>query len=158
MATHELHDRADYTMYARSDAYIESTGRTRIDYTREEWLAGASWSFADAWRLYGEYGYGFDLRNEELMEPGRYQLGLEYQPAPTRWRGRAGWYAAADVSAYEEDEWDTNLTLQTGMAFYTGVGSGVWRFGVEFYDGRSQIGEFFQDEETHFAWGLWFDF
>jgi hypothetical protein len=32
-----------------------------------------------------------------------------------------------------------------------------YRFGVEYYCGRSVIGEFFQDDETSVAIGIWLD-
>ena len=85
---------------------------------------------------------------------GRLQLGLEYQRSDAR-RGFQP-YAALDVSLYEEDDWKANGTLQTGFVRKTSGGS-VWRVGVEFYDGRSVIGELFQEREAHFAYGIWID-
>ena len=32
-----------------------------------------------------------------------------------------------------------------------------WRFGIEYYDGRAQLGEFFQDDERYISIGLWLD-
>lgn len=139
------------------DEYIESTGRTRIDYTREELLFGASWAFADRWNAYGEYGHGFGLRNEALMEAGRAQCGLEYQSPPVFWNERMGWYSAVDLSFYEEDRWSTNVTAQAGVSFGSGGTGSLLRLGLEYYDGRSQIGELFQSQESYLAWGLWLD-
>jgi hypothetical protein len=139
------------------DEFIESTGRTRIGYTREEVLLGTSWAFADEWLAYGEYGHAYGLRNEQLMEPGRLQFGLEFQREPRFWDGRLGWYAAGDLSSYEEDAWDPNLTLQAGLTFGGGSPGALLRVGLEYYDGRSQIGELFQSREAHLAWGLWLD-
>jgi hypothetical protein len=33
----------------------------------------------------------------------------------------------------------------------------TWRLGVELYDGRPNLGEFFQDSEAHVALGVWLD-
>ncbi len=37
-------------------------------------------------------------------------------------------------------------------------GDRVWRMGMEAHDGRPSLGEFFQDDETHTAFGLWLEF
>ena len=135
------------------DEYAERTGRLRINYTREEFLAGISGELGDRWRVYGEAAYGYILRTEPIQEPGRAQLGVEYESAPLLWNNRVGWYATADGSAYEERDWDINVSVQAGFAMRTN--ERTWRFGVEHYDGRSLIGEFFQDDERYTALGLW---
>lgn len=139
------------------DEYAERTGRQRINYTRQEYRAGVSWTFAPRWRVYGETAWAGDLRNKELMEPWRVQYGLEYQSPHGLWGGRAGWYAAADVSAFEEDDGNPNLTLQGGLMYRLNELGRTYRVGLEFYDGRSHIGEFFQDEEQYVAFGFWLD-
>ena len=138
------------------DEFIESTGRTRIMYTREEILVGLSWQAAPEWRTYGEYGWGYDLRNEQLMEEGRAQAGVEWEALESPWNGRSRPYAAVDVDAYQEDDWELNVTLQAGVLLPNANGS-HWRFGIEIYDGRSPIGEFFQSEETYASWGVWLE-
>ena len=138
------------------DEYIENTGATRIEYTRQEYLFGvryAPWTILDT---YAEYGWAYDLRNEDLMEEGRVQFGLELEPEPTLWSRRLAPFAALDVSAYEEDDWEQNVTVQVGLV-HPAAGGGHWRMGLEYYDGRSPIGEFFQDRERHLALGLWID-
>jgi len=139
------------------DEFIERNGRTRIGYTREEVLAGLRYSPFSSWRGYVEYGHAYDLRNEDLMEEGRVEYGLEFEPPPRWWKQRLGPFAALDVSSYEEDDWEENWTVQLGLVHHRAGRGTPWRFGVEYYDGRSVIGEFFQDRERHFAWGVWFD-
>jgi hypothetical protein len=138
------------------DEYIENTGATRIEYTRQEYLAGMRYSPWTFLGTYAEYGYGYDLRNEDLMEPGRVQLGLELEPEPMLWNESLAPFAALDVSAYEEDDWEENLTVQVGLV-HPAAGGGHWRFGLEYYDGRSPIGELFENRERHLAWGVWLD-
>lgn len=136
------------------DEYIETTGRERIEYTRQEYLGGLRYAPLESLATYLEYGWAYDLRNEDLMERGRAQGGLEFEPEPTLWDRRLAPYAALDVSAYEEDDWEENLTVQMGLVR---PGRRTWRLGLEYYDGRSTIGEFFQERERHLAWGLWLD-
>jgi hypothetical protein len=139
------------------DEYIESTGRTRIGYTREEYLAGVRYAPWTILGTYAEYGWAYDLRNADLQEEGRVEFGFELQPEPMLWNRSLAPFAALDVSAYEEDDWDENLTLQVGVVRPGSGGRGNWRLGLEFYDGRSQIGEFFQEHEQYLAWGVWLD-
>jgi hypothetical protein len=137
------------------DEYIENTGATRIEYTRQELLAGLRYAPWTSVGLYAEYGWGYDLSNADLMDAGRVELGFEIQPEPTLWNGRLAPYAALDVSAFEEDDWDENVTVQVG--FVRPAQHARWRLGLEYYDARSPIGEFFQSRERHLAAGLWIE-
>ncbi len=139
------------------DEYAERTGRQRIKYTRGEWLLAASWSFFEKWRAYAETGYAYDVRNEDLMEPLRIQYGLEYVSPHSLWKDRLGWYAASDVSSYEENGWDINATIQAGLILPMKDRSHHCRFGIEYYNGRSHIGEFFLNDEKYLSIGFWFD-
>ncbi len=139
------------------DEYAERTGRRRINYTREEALLGLSWAFTKKCRAYTEGAYAYTLNNEELMEPLRVQYGLEYMSSDSFWKGRLGWYAAADVSSYEENDRDTNTTIQAGLLYPLGNLPRTWRLGIEYYDGRSHIGEFFQEREKYISIGFLVD-
>lgn len=137
------------------DEFAERTGRKRINYTRAELVFGVSGAFLKHWRLYGEAGYGYDLRNDELQEPWRVKGGLEFEDANRFWKGRAGYYAAIDVTATEELDWQRDITIQTGFVLPVGGLARAYRLGVEYRNGRSIIGEFFQNNETYWAVGFW---
>jgi hypothetical protein len=137
------------------DEYAERTGRRRIGYTREELVAGLSWTPAARWRLYAETGWAYDRRNEELQEPGRLQAGVEHTAPATLWGGRLGWFAAADLSATEERDRSVDASIQAGLLVLSGPRR--WRLAAGFYDGRSTLGEFFQDDERFLTLGLWLD-
>ena len=137
------------------DEYIERTGRTRLGYTRQEIAVGVSWFPSDRWRVYAEGGRAFSMGNQQLQEPWRRQLGAEYESAPKLWRGRASWYAAVDVQAYQERGWRNDVSLQSGLVVHSA--GRAWRIGVSWYDGRPPIGEFFQYNERYVTAGLWID-
>jgi len=137
------------------DEYIERTGRTRIQYTREEWRTGLAWSFNEHYTFYSDIAYAFSLRNRVLQDHGRVQIGLQYEKPGVFMDGKAGWYSAFDISAYEEDDWDKNITFQIGFDIL--ARDRRWRFGFEYYDGRSQYGEFFQNIEKYAGIGVWMD-
>jgi hypothetical protein len=136
------------------DEYAERTGRRRIGYTREEAVAGVSWQAAPRWRLYGEAAWGYLLRLEERQQPGRLQAGVE-RSVPAARGGRWGWYAAADLQAFEERDWRLDAALEVGLT--VPAGDRRWRVGAGWYDGRLPIGEFFEDDESYLLLGLWLD-
>jgi hypothetical protein len=138
------------------DEYVEETGRPRVNYTRDELRLGASWTPRDPVRLYAEYGFALHRGDNSLQDRGRGQLGAEWSSQALR-AGAPGWYAASDLSAFEEDDWEANLSLHGGWAIPRGPGRGLWRFALTAYDGRSAIGELSDDEETRVGLGVIYD-
>jgi len=139
------------------DEYAERTGRQRINYTREEVFLGASLAGLKYWRIYGETGYAYDMRNKVLQKPWRLEGGIEFEDARRWWNGRAGYYAALDVTSYEESDWQADVTIQAGLVIPVRDLSRTYRFGLEYYNGRSLIGEFFLFDESYFSLGFWMD-
>ena len=146
-----LHDSAHV-----GDEYAERTGRTRIGYTREEWVLGVGWRVAPAWTVYAEWGYAPGV--DDPQRASRVQAGGEWTGAHRFWGDRAHWYAALDVRAYEETDWDLRTTLQGGIMWPLGEGTRRYRFALEVIDGPSVLGEFFSDSETTVGVGWYFDF
>ncbi len=139
------------------DEYAEETGRRRINYTRGEYVLGLSLAGEKFWRIYGEGGYAYDQRNAQLQDPWRLQAGLEFTDPQRFWDRRFGWYAAADLNWYEESDWSTDLTLQAGVIVAREKLFRTFRFGLEYRNGRSLLGEFFFQNETYVSLGLWCD-
>ena len=136
------------------DEYLERTGRGRIGYTREELLAGLSARLSPRWRAYVEAAHAHELRID-LQRPWRAQAGLVFEDRDRFAGGRFGWYAAADLSSWEERDWRTDWALQAGLLFP--AGGRVWRAGIGSSDGRPALGEFFQNSESYLSAGLWVD-
>lgn len=137
------------------DEYMIRTGRTRIGYTRQELAFGVSLPVDEHWRTYAEWGWGYQFGNEALMKPGRGQAGLEYESCRGLRERCSGWYGAVDVSATEERDWRLDTAVQTG--FVARSGGRTWRIGIDWYQGRPSIGEFFQYTERSISLGLWLD-
>ncbi len=146
-----LHDSAHV-----GDEYAERTGRARIGYTREEWVGGVSWMPSKRFLAYAEAARGYGL--DEFQDPLRLQIGAELVGLRRFWNDRARWYAAIDLGAYEERDWDTRLTCQAGIMIAIGRGNQRYRLAVEYVDGRSALGEFTQHQESVAGIGLYFDF
>jgi hypothetical protein len=136
------------------DEYAERTGRTRLDYTRDEIALGVAARPGRAWRVYAEGAYGVDLLTEE-QRPWRAQGGLEYTTRRVLFGGRFAWYVAVDFQSWEERDWRLDTSVQTG--FTTNSGGRRWRLGFQYNDGSPPLGEFFQDSEAWFTMGIWVD-
>ena len=60
-------------------------------------------------------------------------------------------------TSWEENDWDISLTIQTGIRVMNSRYGKRWRFGIQYYNGRSHIGEFFQCNESYLGLGTWID-
>lgn len=136
------------------DEYGERTGIQRINYTREELRGGVNWQFHPHWQAYAEAGWGYYFGNEVLQKPWRVELGAQFETLFEQ-RSALGWYVAANTEAYEERDWKLDNTLQIGLVSRSGKRH--WRLGIEFYDGRFPIAEFFQEDERSISLGIWHD-
>jgi hypothetical protein len=63
--------------------------------------------------------------------------------------------SSADANAWEERDWEADLSAQVGLLYP--AGDRRWRAGIGYHDGRVPIGEFFQDSERYRSFGLWLD-
>lgn len=135
------------------DELAERTGRRRIGYTRNEWIAAVGRDLEGGWRGYLETGWAPTV-DGPFQAPWRAQGGLEHQ-APGRLRGgRWGWFAALDLEAYEERDWDVSSSLMVGLLVPSHERR--WRPALTWYRGRVPIGELPADEE-YLLLGLWLD-
>ena len=136
------------------DELIERTGIARKNYTRQEIRYGLMWFMLPHWQSYFEVGKAYDLRNKDIQKLWRSELGVQYENAKY-WRSDFGWYMGADFSGYEENNWDINTSLHLGIL--SKVAGRRYRFGLEFYEGRSTLGEFFLNKEKSISVGIWVD-
>lgn len=137
------------------DEYIEATGTRRIEYTREELAYGVSYFPKDFFRLYFEIGRAYKYK--QFMAPYRFQAGFEATGPLTLIKKSSGWYFATDIVSWEENDWSCSTTIQTGIRSQVPYTGRQYRMGVQFYNGRSHIGEFFEYNERYLSLGIWVD-
>ena len=137
------------------DEYIENTGRERTEYTREEVAFGVSCFPSDNLRVYSEIGRAYKYHH--FQKPLRAQFGCELTGDLDYLQQTTGWYAATDVTVWEENEGKTCTCLQMGMRIKPEDDWRQYRVGIELYNGRSQIGEFYKYQERYIALGFWVD-
>ena len=116
--------------------------------------AGLAFFHSSHLQSYVEAGKTYDINNKVLQKPLRYEAGIQYENLNKVFHG-LGLYSAIDLSTYQESDWDINTNFQFGLIYTRDERR--WRFGIEYYDGRSQLGEFFQDNERCLGIGLWID-
>lgn len=152
-----VHAGAQHDSAHSGDEYMVRTGRPRFGYTREEVVLGVAWTPDPRWLVYSDLGWSFNDRADLGQRAARLQAGAEHR-WPTRLLGReAVWYAALDVAATEERGWRPTATLQVGVELPTGWGSGRYRLALEALHGRTPLGDFYREDQTHLGLGLWYD-
>ena len=126
----------------------------RINFGRNALVWGHSYFVADAARLYLEIGFAFDC---EISRPWEYQFGIDYCPA--------GWtdstsapFAAINVHLREEVNFGGNLVVQAGWMWRNPFVGHAFRIGMEYYNGKSDEFEFYNQSENKLGVGLWYDF
>jgi len=129
----------------------------RINYTREEYILSLSWGPGERWWVYTEGGYAYYMGCPTLQLPWRAQYGAVLESRQRLLGNRVGVYVATDASHFEEDEWALNYTVQSGLLYPVPELGRAYRLGLEYYDGRAPIGEFFTIRERYLSAGVWFD-
>ncbi len=105
-------------------------------------------------RLYGGAGYLFQKEPSDL-KPWSVQYGAEYLFNVPLFGGRP--LFAGDFQQREQNDWSADISLRTGIQW------GDWEHGVaqlllEYYDGHSPNGQFFNEAVQYFGLGLHFYF
>jgi len=130
---------------------VRNPGFTRINFSRDVLVAGASFFPLPAWRWYGETGWAF--HDDEGSEPWEFQFGVDYaQPGPTGARGTP--FFAFNGHLREEVDFGGNLAFQAGW-LWRGQTGHLLRTGLHYYNGKSSQFEFFDTFEQQIGVGLW---
>jgi len=149
-----LHWKAAYyhlSSHVGDEFLVRNPGFTRINFSRDVLVLGASYFPLPAWRWYAEAGYAF--YESEGSEQWEFQFGLDYsQPGPTGTRGTP--FAALNGHLREEVDFGGNLVVQAGW-LWRGQTGRVLRTGLHYYNGKSSQLEFFNQFEQQIGWGLW---
>ena len=130
------------------------TTYNRINYVRDAAVLGLAVYFGPNVRVYSEADWAFNT--DGGAKPWEFQFGVDMVSAePT-----GGWGApffAANCHLREANDYGGNLTVQTGWA-WRGVTGHLCRFGLQYFNGFSEQGEFYNTFEEQIGIGLWYDF
>ncbi len=126
----------------------------RLNYIRDSLVLGGSYYWGDDLRLYAEAAWAFS--SDDGAEPWEFQFGIDYSPRkPTRFDGAP--FVAVNGHLREEIDFGGNLVFQTGWQ-WRGPAGHLFRTGMQYYVGKSDQFEFFDDYEEKLGLAIWYDF
>jgi len=118
----------------------------------------------DILQVYGDLGFfmpGGDFLGSRQNKPNQgaymhYQGGVELEYYfPNRYIG--GLYAAANVSAYQQNAFSPNYSVVAGYLFPQDRGKKRLRIGVQYYNGRALANQFYNRKEKFTAFFIAMD-
>ena len=131
-------------------------------YAKDEFVDGLGRFLTENWRVYGHFGYAFQLVAPGLEDTTsarmRFDVGTEWYLRDAL--GPTGTpFAAANVEWRGDQSYETNVTLQAGWMWRNPyMRLGQFRLFVEYYKGRSPYGQFSSVKESYTSVGLAFDY
>lgn len=115
---------------------------------------GHSWYWTENLRLYGEAGWAFHV--DGGSEPWEFQFGIDYSRAgPTGFRPVP--FFAVNAHLRQEVDFGGNLTVQTGY-LWRGATGHLFRMGLQYFTGKSDQFEFYDQDEDKVGLGIWYDY
>ena len=126
----------------------------RINYVRETMVLGVGFYWNPDLRLYSEAGWAF--YTDGGSQPWEFQFGIDYSPIePTRqWPSP---FFAINAHLRQEVDYSGNMTVQTGLQ-WRGQSGRLFRIGLQYFNGMSDMAQFFREHEEQIGMGMWYDF
>ncbi len=129
-------------------------GFARLNYVRDVLVFGVAAYLSPDLRLYSEAGWAFHV--DGGSQPWEFQFGADWSPAePTGGRGTP--FFAINGHLRQENDFGGNMTVQAGWQWRGATGH-LFRIGMQYFNGMSERGEFFDAFEEQIGAGLWYDF
>ena len=137
------------------DDYIfANPGHLPVNYTRDVVVWAVGVRVVENFRMYAEAGYA--IHRNGGSKPWEFQFGIDWSHArQDSFFGSP--FFAVNGRIREEVDYGGNLTAQTGWQ-WRGDSGNLLRFGLEYFNGKSDSYQFFTEHEEHFGVGLWYDF
>ncbi|HUT92570.1 MAG TPA: DUF1207 domain-containing protein [Thermoguttaceae bacterium] len=137
------------------DEYMVTQGTLdRLNYTRDVLIAGLAFRPHRDLRLYAEAGWAF--YTDGGSQPWEFQFGIDYSPVEP-WSALGTPFFAVNTRIREEVDFGGNVTVQTGLQWRGGRGQ-LFRFGLHYFNGKSDQYQFFTEHEEQIGLGVWYDF
>jgi hypothetical protein len=133
---------------------IKHPNYDRLNYSRDCLVWGHSMYTTENFRVYGEIGYAFVC---DVGEPWEFQFGFDWAPGYATGKHGAP-FAAFNAHLREEHNYGGNLVLQGGWAWRGSPSSGLFRVGMEYFNGKDDQFSFYDDSIQKVGGGIWYDF
>jgi hypothetical protein len=133
---------------------LKNPTHQRLNFARDVLFIGHAYYLSPEFRLYGELGWAFYT---DVSKEWEVQFGFDYSPRlPT---GRKGVpFFAVHGHLREELDFGGGLSAQAGWAWKGEQGSGIFRTGLQYYNGMSPQYSFFNRHEQQIGIGVWYDY
>ncbi|MCE5267470.1 MAG: DUF1207 domain-containing protein [Planctomycetaceae bacterium] len=133
---------------------VRNVTLSRINYVRETLVFGTAIRPTPDIRLYSEAGWAFYV--DGGAKPWEFQFGAEF--SPIRPSGPSGDpFVAVNCHLHEETDFSGNLTVQTGWQ-WRGRSGHLLRVGLQYFNGMSELAQFYDTFEEQVGLGMWYDF
>lgn len=135
---------------------IKHPGFNRLNYVRDSWVAGVGY-FPHPWiRTYFEVGWAA-IFTSGGAKPWEVQTGFEVDSRrPTGLRGEP--YFAMNIHLREEVNWGGSLNVLAGWQWRGHKTDHVFRFGLQFYNGKNAQYSLLQDNQQLIGLGIRYDY
>ncbi len=127
----------------------------RLEYSRNALVLGLSYYATPNVRLYGEMDWAFYTNG--ATQPWQFQFGAEYSPVfSPGFRGSP--FFAINGHLRQEVAFGGNITIQTGWQWLNGNTGTRMRFGFQYFNGKNDMYQFYNDFVQQFGIGIWYDY
>ena len=134
---------------------LDNPSVKRINYCRDAVVWGNSFYLTDDLRLYAEAEWAY--HTDGGAEPWAFQFGVDFSPLEPLWGLRGAPFVAVNTHLREEVRFGGNVVVQTGWQWRGQTGH-LFRFGMQYFTGKSDQLEFFRRNEDRLGLGIWYDF
>ena len=140
------------------DEYLIGNAVERINLSYESVSLHVSYDFADWLRVYAG-GIKMLSREPADLEPWSTQYGIELRSSRSFVRGRLKPLAGADFKNWEENGWNTDISIRIGVQLQGKKESArKIHFMLEYFNGYSSNGQFYKDPVEYIGLGTHFYF
>ena len=134
----------------------QQDSRVNLSYEAVDLIA--SYELPYGFRIYGGGGWLFDTDPGDLKK-GLIEYGAEWRDPDTIFNGAARPIVAADLQNHEDNDWALDYSLKAGLQFEDpNRFSQKMQLMLEFYDGHSPNGQFYDYRILYYGVGLHFYF
>jgi hypothetical protein len=124
-----------------------------VHYSRDALVWGLAVRPIECWRLYAEADWAF--HDNGTAKPWQFQFGFDASPLePTGIRGAP--FFAINSQFRQDVDYCGNFTVQTGWQWRGNCGQ-LYRTGLQYFNGKSNQGQFYNQHEQLIGMGLWYD-
>jgi len=138
------------------DEYLaRNPGFVRRNYSKDAFVLGFGYFATEDLRIYGEAGYAFVI--DGGADHWEFQFGAEY--IPMSYEGiRGAPFFAINGLIREEVDFGGGVTIMAGWRWRGSQNDRTFRFGVQYYNGKTTQFAFLNESEELIGLGAWYDF